>query len=801
MIVNLVVICLLTSVQNLSAQTREISGVVTNSETGKPIGGVSVVVKGTSVISITDDAGYYKLSIPDTINTVVFSDFPGMTIREVVVISKNVVNIKLVESVEIDYLLDLTLEELMNVKVVSASKFEESISETPATILVIKEEDIKNRGYTNLNDVFMDIPGFDISAPHGDIIQLAYARGNRTGSYSERTMLMIDGIEHNMLFAQFMHIDHDFPLSSIERIEVIYGPASAVYGPNSFSGIINIITKSPDKLNDNTDRISGHTSGGSFNTQTAELTYLARTGELGISFTYRRHRSDRFDITDRDGFFSEGDIIGNPRVWGPYAEYYPEFDNKTNANAIISKITFKDFKIGYNKLHTVQGSGSQYPYDKTLPTTDWKFNREILYLKYNKEITDNFDISFLTTYQKSGVGPDAVWAQGWTSANDWDSTRTVELLTWKFISYKWSIFEDFVYKPFDFWIINGGVKYASGNFQKSYEFGFSDQITWLPGQAWTDPDVLFPQPVSSDITPGNTFTDTEWGGFIQNRFSLINRKLNLILGLRYDDNSIYGDSWNPRIGATFKPTGKILLKTSYGSGFMAPAPRNLYGGWGGLTINENLDPEEIQAVDFSFITTFKHLSNDLTVYYNEITKSILQGENLPKKSIVGFEYKLNLLFPTVTSNIENFRAHFNYTFTNAKYEKERTNSVTGRSSDLIGDIAKNKFNLILDADFFKNLHLNLRFNYVGERQTIVSNPIEKVDPYLISNLSLHWNNIFKKDISVFCNVNNLLDKDYYHTGIDSANAGEDTTAPSLGWYSSRLPQPGRYLIFGFQIDL
>lgn len=222
----------------------------------------------------------------------------------------------------VDELLGLELSELMDMRVSSASKFEESVTDTPATVLVITQQDIEDRGYHSLPELFADLPGFDVIAAHGDVQQLVYARGNRTGSYNERTLLLINGIEHNHLFSQHMNIDTDFPLTAIKRIEVLYGPSSAVYGPNAFSGVINIITHSPRDLEDGEGRVYSRVGGGSQNTVYGEGTVLVKQRQVGFSASYRRYRSDRIDLTDRPGYFANGSIIGNERVWGPYTSHF-----------------------------------------------------------------------------------------------------------------------------------------------------------------------------------------------------------------------------------------------------------------------------------------------------------------------------------------------------------------------------------------------------------------------------------------------------------------------------------------------
>lgn len=727
-------------------------------------------------------------------------------------------------------LFDLSLAELMDMEITSASKFGESIKETPATILVITKEDIENRGYISLNEVIADLPGFDISSPFSDLTQQQYARGNRTGSFNERTLFMVNGIEHNILYCQAMNIAEDFPLSSIERIEILYGPASAVYGANAFSGIVNVITKSANE--ENNDNVYLYSGLGTNNTYFADMTYLGKQGDIDVSVSFRQFRSDRFDITESPGYFADetsdikkwsgapipvgnGALIGNRALWGPYADIYPEYQNLADDHGLLTKLKYKNIELGFNNLITIHGNGSEYPYDKTMPTTHWKFLRNNGFIRINKYMNNKLNISTLVNYNSDGSSPESIWGEGWNASGNWNSLRTAEILSWKYQSQKMYIFEDFIYKPSEIITINGGFKYARGTFQRSYEFGFSDQLNFDPnridnvidtinGIPYTVNDSLsssdlHPPLPSSGILPGNTFSDNEYGGFLQMKFSLLENKLFVVGGARYDDNDIYGESFNPRIGAIFNVTEEISFKGNYGTAFQAPAPRNMYGGWGGLTISENLDPEEIMSVDIGTIYTSGNFSVDITGFYNTVTNSVLQGANMPDKIITGSEIKLNYLMKDLGPVLNKLKAHFNISLIDARFDSTFTSVYdTTRTSDLVGDIAPMKFNLILDADLVEHVHLNFRVNYVGEKETVISNPVEKVDGYMLLNTSIQLRNLFNSKLVMFANINNILDEKYYHPGWDAASAGEDLTKPSGGWYSSRLPQPGRTMMFGIR---
>ena len=152
-----------------------------------------------------------------------------------------------------DELLELPLEELLNIKITTATKTEIKKKEAPAAVYIITARQIRERGYQNLVDVFHDLPGFDFQHIYGVYPEKVHQRGFLGGNIS--TLLYINGILENNISS--VYIDPGslrYPLNNVDRIEIISGPASALYGTNAFTGVINIITK--DGKNDPGHEIS-----------------------------------------------------------------------------------------------------------------------------------------------------------------------------------------------------------------------------------------------------------------------------------------------------------------------------------------------------------------------------------------------------------------------------------------------------------------------------------------------------------------------------------------------------------------
>jgi TonB-dependent Receptor Plug Domain len=192
------------------------------------------------------------------------------------------------------------VEEARRRLVRSVSKFPEDWREAPATINVVTAADIVRRGYRDIEEVLHDLPGFDVIRGNGDLYSTIYQRGYRSNA-TDRTLVFVDGVEQNDLHSNIAYINRQYPVTSVDRIEVIYGPSSTIYGPNAFSGVINIITREPDAMIGDAGSHAGRAqvSYGAFNTALAEATYAGRSADRSASWslTVRRLHSDEPDLS------------------------------------------------------------------------------------------------------------------------------------------------------------------------------------------------------------------------------------------------------------------------------------------------------------------------------------------------------------------------------------------------------------------------------------------------------------------------------------------------------------------------
>lgn len=193
-----------------------------------------------------------------------------------------------------------------SVLVTSVSKRAENILESPATVIIITDEEIKRRGYKDVVEAIADLPGFDLIKSNGVTYSMIYQRGYRS-ILTDRTLLLIDGVEENDLVSDAINISRQYPVEDIKRIEIVYGPASTMYGANSFVGVINIVTnRAIDGLEGDRDIAFGLRGFvGSWNTKNLEGEAKWRLGDLAISVSGRYFESDEQNLS----MYKEWDML------------------------------------------------------------------------------------------------------------------------------------------------------------------------------------------------------------------------------------------------------------------------------------------------------------------------------------------------------------------------------------------------------------------------------------------------------------------------------------------------------------
>lgn len=165
----------------------------------------------------------------------------------------------------------MSLEELMNVKVYSASKREETIRSAPNVVTVITPEQLKHFGLRTVHEALSLVPGFDIQKQLRK--EYHWTRGVR-----EAALILIDGTSILNPADNEAYLDEAFQIENIKRIEVIRGPGGVIWGTNAFLGVVNVITKDPTQ----SPFASVNASYGSYNAKRAGFAVSTTVGEWGL---------------------------------------------------------------------------------------------------------------------------------------------------------------------------------------------------------------------------------------------------------------------------------------------------------------------------------------------------------------------------------------------------------------------------------------------------------------------------------------------------------------------------------------
>lgn len=158
-------------------------------------------------------------------------------------------------------LTDLSLEDLLKLKVntvYAASKFEQEIVQAPASVSIITAEEIQNHGYRTLADILRTVRGFYVSYDRN--YSYVGVRGfQRPGDYNGRILLLVNGHQLNDTIFESALLGTESPiaLSVIDRVEVVRGPSSSLYGTSAFFGVVNLITKTGKTQNGVTLEMQG----------------------------------------------------------------------------------------------------------------------------------------------------------------------------------------------------------------------------------------------------------------------------------------------------------------------------------------------------------------------------------------------------------------------------------------------------------------------------------------------------------------------------------------------------------------
>ena len=598
----------------------------------------------------------------------------------------------------------LSLAAMLNVRINSASKHWQTTSESPASITIISSDMIRKFGYRTLADVLNAVRGFYTSYDRN----YAYVgiRGfGRPTDYSNRVKLLLNGMSVNeCVFGSAPYgTDLALDLSTVERIEVVRGPNSTLYGTGSMLATINVVTKSGEAHDGMT--ISGEV--GSFR-------------RLAGSIQYGKNFSNGLDIAITG---IVGDIAGQDL-------YFKEYDAPESNNGMAVGMDWDRF-IGFSAQASFGGFSFQGLFSersKGIPTgsygtifssdrTQTKDRVGLLEARYDHEITEKLSLSaraYFNHYYGSGNYP----YEGFEEFDSSEGNFTgAELRT------QWDILNNNR--------LVAGLEYC--NYSKAQYRVTTGGVTSFETN---NPFNLY-----------SIFIQDEWQAL---------ENVSIIAGVRRDEYSSVGSATSPRFAIVADLFQGSVFKILYGQGFRAP---NIYETWYADTVmkflsNPNIKPERISTYElvweqrfqdwmYATVSLFQYDLRDLIdqVQFDDKT----QFQNISAARTRGVELDIN---------VQPFAGVFAY----ANYAWQR--AVERQSDSLLTNAPEHLLKAGVAIPIFDILTAALEGRFESGRKTVYGT---RTKDFIIANLTLSTQPIFDV-LRLSLSVRNLFNTAYQYPG-------------------------------------
>jgi len=542
-------------------------------------------------------------------------------------------------------------------QIVSASRTLKEEGDLPFTVYTISREEIQKNGYITLVDALKSLPGIRVSQPGSGEDGETFLMRGLIGNYY--TKILINNIPIQPTVIAGFPISAQLPIRQAERIEVIYGPAAAVYGADATTGVINIITNDPETH----AYASGDVMIGEYGFKYLNFMAGGKAGRNNNILEYTiygsNHSRDDLNIYDDLSVFDpltyfsgigeyinlEGEKIspetideGDLLSWGidpgefmtnNYQPNYegslkvPELSRLPQSSHMLGvELKFKGISFSFHDMY--RSDHSSIGRNSTL----FKFNNPN---NYSAENIKRVSLSFNTTLNRFQTTTNLSYLR-YRADNHSSIGRTYGNSNQPVYTYSASddlFFEQlFFYQPDAKLEVLAGLSYQhSGNFPRT-----NDLDEPIP-QGWYQPfskkiPYFDPRFGSFGFNP---LVFNNYAAFLQTYYIIDG--LTLVGGIRHDYNTQYKGSTNPRLAALVTLSNSSSLRASLGSAFRAPSASLAYqsvafehdqGAYDYAVLpNKNLRPEKLESYELGYRKEFNQTIHlDLSVYYNRIENLI-----------------------------------------------------------------------------------------------------------------------------------------------------------------------------------
>lgn len=654
-------------------------------------------------------------------------------------------------------LFDLSLKELMELEVFTATKRSEPITDIPSSIVIITRKEIQENGWHTLEEILTHVPGMYMINDY-----LWFGTENfgirgffSTGSFNTM-IVMVNGVSQKEdWYNSFAFSKINVPVEAIDRIEVIRGPMSVIYGNNAFLGAINIVTNESRENNVNVNYGTNEQYSGfaRVSDRTVNLSYtinLGLYGTNGIDVPYANMMSDPTALTSwglPTNMTSKGQLYDHRKYLGAtlkYKNFYFESSQTYTNKGVIDYYP----GIADGHLAEIQSSNNVLGYSDTV-SDKLNLNLKLGYYSFRNRL-DYKHNSDTTAYSFNDIYSDAA-----------DVEINVNYLPIKNLNTFWGAYFRYIHR--DKLIVD------APNLSNNY-------INLDAGLARKDYKM-------------------NWAVFMQSTYTIM-KKFHIIGGIRLEQTPKYNinymvrfDPQNnnanflyrtgtyefddvliiPRAAILYNITPIHHLKLMYGMAVREPS------------IGENMDvvrypdrpqlkPAYMNTLELNYIGLItNYASLNLSVFQNKVNNLISRSNTMQGGIMQLYNTnsgKLQTLGTELSTMIKvkpRFSARISATYQQSKNLKEGYNDIALEYSPQLLTY------LTASYQFWKEHTISLSGYYVDEMETYWNPSSTSLDPkdgsrigekspsYFVGNVNLRFNNLFKRGIYCFAYTHNILD--------------------------------------------
>ena len=634
----------------------------------------------------------------------------------------------------------------------STTGFATETRKISASPTIVTAEEIKEKNYKSVKEALQDIPSVNIiNNTFGSMIDLrgqGGLDGNSAGAKAN-VQILLDGVAINSLETSMVSSPiNTISIDNVERIEVIPGGGSVIYGSGTSGGVINIITKKGTGT-----RANAGYSYTSFNGKKYDVSAGHTIGKFDIDLSYSNNEAKGYrDDSKDDSEYFQGkvryDINDNHNVEFKYNNY--------NAGANILNSLTKEQLEQNRKMGDTDGFITKMDTDKDDYT-----------LTYNGKLSSNLDINTIAFYSKTDMLMDMPSESADTKWNFKDEKKGVKTK----LKYSYGNNNSIIW-GIDY-INNDGGRYGKVNVNNAMmsmntktDMDLNkDTIATFVMNTYKYNDFEFTQGIryeKSDYEVTRTSATK-----ITSLIPTMNKETFSSQTFTKDEDNY---AWELSGSYNYSDTGRTYLR--YERGFTSPGPSLLTNKYGGSYYLNNLDSQTYNSFEIGMSDYKGFTAINLSLFYSltdkeiytymssGMTNSNILNYNLDKTERYGFEIKLEQYIDKLTLSQT-------YQYINAEIKKGKEklfdgngNVITGEnlSGNKIAGVPEHRFTLGAKYDFTNNFNINGEVVYNGNSYINNNNKYGKQDNYVVTNIRANYN--MDNGLSLFAGINNLFDEEY-----------------------------------------